>query len=266
MGSEFDDFEDDFDIPVYLQKSYSNPTADSRTFPKHMRHFLLTRWQEFFADRAKNFPRNNASILEFGGGPVIAPLISAVPIASRIVFSDYCSDGRESVRLWKDNGRGAHDWSPFFEHIVRNIEHVTGENAARDRQTEMKGKITEILHGDAMKSSPLGEGFDRSFDIVSMSFVLESACRSIEDIDDAVVNISTMLKPGGWIRINGVFGGSWYTIMEKKFFNVTQTEADLRNSLSIAGFRDIDIQMIYNIRPSETADYKGYYHVSAQLA
>ena len=104
-----------FDAAAYLRTRYSNP-EDGRS------QFYLDCFHEFYQQYHTQWDRTKARMLEFGGGPVIVPLISAAPFVSGIMFSDHAESGRKEVQLWKDNDPNAHDWMPYIRHVVNILE------------------------------------------------------------------------------------------------------------------------------------------------
>ncbi|XP_065835913.1 phenylethanolamine N-methyltransferase-like [Oscarella lobularis] len=259
------DYDRDFDVKSYMKLSYGDPHVSSVNFKKELRDFVLENVHEFYAERA-TLRSNSARILEFGGGPIIVYLISAVPYASSIVFSDYSSASREAIGKWINDSPDAHDWHPYFDYVIKTFENDESAETPLNRAKEMKSKISSIIHCDVAMENPIGKGCEKSFDVISVSFCFESACKSVEDVKVTLKKLATLLRPGGWIRINGVLGGSYYMVNNKRFFNVTQTEDSVRNALAKAGFASIDVTTHVGDRPqASNADYIGMYHASAQL-
>ena len=46
------------------------------------------------------------SLLEFGGGPTIYPLISAAKYVDNITFAEYAETNRNEIELWRDRKDG----------------------------------------------------------------------------------------------------------------------------------------------------------------
>lgn len=229
-----------------------------------MRHFLMQHIHQFYKQQGPTLPAN-ASLLEFGGGPVIAYVISSEPFVSSVVFSDYCEGGRAAVDKWRQNLADAHDWTPFFEYVVKELEdNQTPEEPTR-RAERLRQKIVNVLPCDATKVQPIGPGYDRTFHVISVSFCFESACTSHHQVVTALKGLAQMLVPGGWIRINGVYRGSYYRVDREEFFNLTQTEETLRRSLQESGFECKSFDLFLLEQAAKNADYKGIYHASAQL-
>ncbi|KAI0566074.1 Methyltransferase NNMT/PNMT/TEMT [Gracilaria domingensis] len=263
MQPNFSSYEESFDSSAYLQKSYSSPKRSSETFEAEARQFVMKHIADFYKTHGTTF-NGEAKLLEFGGGPVIAYIISAVKHVSDIVFSDYCSSGREAVRSWKEKEAGAHDWTPFFEYVIRELEEDPTPDAVVTRMEEMRAKISSIVHCDATLTNPIGDEFKAKFDIISVSFCFESACRNHEDLVFALRQLKKLLSPGGWIRVNGVYGGSYYLTNGKKFFNLTQTEESLRTAFQASGFVCKTWSLFLNRKAVSNADYRGMYHATAQ--
>ncbi|PXF46138.1 Nicotinamide N-methyltransferase [Gracilariopsis chorda] len=253
-----------FDNSSYLNKSYSHPKAQVANFPPAMRAFLMEHIHNFYRQYGKHFAADS-TLLEFGGGPVLAYIISAVPFVSSIVFSDYCADGRTAVQQWKERASQAHDWTPFFEYVVRELEGDESGDAATVRARQLREKLSRVIACDALKAEPLGSGYDKAFNVISISFCFESACRSHSQVVTALKGLARLLRPGGLLRINGVFGGTYYKVNGREFFNLTQTKESLRESLAEGGFVCKELELFHLEVALSNADYKGVYHAVAEL-
>lgn len=253
-----------FDNGNYLKQSYSHPKAEVANFPPSMRAFLMERIHDFYQRYGKDLPAD-CTLLEFGGGPVLAYIISAVPFVSSIVFSDYCADGRKAVEQWKEQSAEAHDWTPFFEYVVGELEGNETSDAAKHREEQLREKLSGVVACDALQTEPIGAGYDGAFNVISVSFCFESACKSHSQVVTALKGLAKLLRPGGLLRVNGVFGGSYYRVNGREFFNLTQTKESLQESLAEAGFDCKHVELFHLETAPSNADYKGIYHAVAQL-
>ena len=78
--------------------------------------------------------------------------------------------------LRKDMGDGAHDWSPFFQYVVNNLEQIEGEDALKKREELLHSQLNIIPSGDIItQDHPLG-ACESKFNIVWTSLCLEAAC------------------------------------------------------------------------------------------
>ena len=90
-------YSDEFDSKEYLNSFYGsskgNPTLKGR---------FDFRWEQlykFYAKYKSKWDNKTARLLEFGGGPAIMSLISAVPYVGQITFTAYLESERKEVEL-----------------------------------------------------------------------------------------------------------------------------------------------------------------------
>ena len=103
--------EEDFDSDSYLKTRFRSVNVGGRVlFPLEMFH------REFL-----DLP-GSLKILDYGTGPVIMNQISPATKASEIILAEYSSRNRDALRSWLHDKPGAFDWSPFFQHVVQNLE------------------------------------------------------------------------------------------------------------------------------------------------
>ncbi|XP_065917668.1 nicotinamide N-methyltransferase-like [Dysidea avara] len=120
---------------------------------------------------------NTARLLEFGGGPSIAGLISAVPYVNEIIFSAHTEGERKEVEQWKFEKDGAHNWADHFKFVVNELENITGDTAWFDREKMLRQCITAIIGCDIVQDYPLSIKQD-PFQIIYTSLCLEAACKT----------------------------------------------------------------------------------------
>ena len=88
------------------------------------------------------FPESSLTILEYSGGPsLLKMMITLVPKASEIIFSDFLEQNRGEVMKWLDKDPGAFDWKPAIKHILK-LEGSSGdaENILK-RESMLQDKI-----------------------------------------------------------------------------------------------------------------------------
>ena len=71
---------------------------DSRILRKKETSSTFIAFTNSTSSTTRNGDTTVARLLEFGGGPVIVPLISAVPFVSEIMFCEYSESGRKEVQ------------------------------------------------------------------------------------------------------------------------------------------------------------------------
>ena len=235
------DIKGNFDVGYYLEKLYRDPTDKERG----LQPFRLRCIYEFY----KKFCTGLSSVrlLEYGGGPVIYPLISACPYVDEITFSDFQQASLDAVSMWKNGSEGSHDWFPYFKYVVSEIEGNDNKEAVLQRQMELRKKLKYFTIGDILAEnilasdtvSPAPEGMPKQFDIVSCNLCLEVPAKTIYDYKRNVNTLSKLVKPGGYVISLVTLENSYYCFSnggkEKSFLLYIQ-ENDVREAYEEAGF------------------------------
>ena len=134
-------FLDEFDAKGFLNTFYTSPTEN----PNGVIAFYREPLYKFYTKYSSKWDNKTARLLEFGGGPVIASLISAAPYVNQITFAAHTERERKEIELWKNGKDGAHDWSPHIKYIVNKVEHIAGDDAWREREELLHKRITNII-------------------------------------------------------------------------------------------------------------------------
>ena len=202
--------------------------------------FLLLSYHKFW----NSFSSNNLTMLEFGGGPSILTLISASPFVRKIVCAELTEANRREVEAWQSKENSSHDWSPFFKHVVQKLEGRYDEEAIK-REEELRSKISCIIPCDVPQTKPLhldeiSVTDQQKFDIISTTLCLEAAETSDDAYSKAVVELSKLLKPGGYLIMAGVLGESSCMVEDGKV-----TEPLAQRALDKAGFKNLHFVLDY---------------------
>lgn len=230
------DYPAQFDCKKYLQEFYVSPKGSE--YEGGMGEFQLNQLHSFYEKHSCKWDKENARLLEFGGGPVIAGLISAAPHVREIVFSAFTEDERKEVRLWKEQADEAHDWSSFFRYVVGDLEGKGDVSESwLERATLLRSRLT-ITSCDINQEYPLGMNFkdDPPFSIIYTSLCLEAACNSFAEYKSAIKKLGSLLKPGGCMVLFVVEEETFYMVGQRKWFCLSLTLGQVKEALEEAGF------------------------------
>ena len=179
-----------FDPISFLEMRYRKTTDYYRfTFPLQKYHDFFTK--AFSADSGKTL-----KVLDYGCGPVIMNVISAVPFASEIVLADIVPECLDEVKKWIQNDPTAFNWGSHFDHVVQNLE-GKGKDEAKEREMEMRKTIKAVVHCDIFDENPIEKGYEGPYDVIMSNLAIDGACKTIEEIKTALNKLSRLLKPGG---------------------------------------------------------------------
>lgn len=224
-------------VRLYVARRFSDPYDRERG----IQPFYLNSLHDFYAKHSHNWDSNSAKLLEFGGGPVIYSLITAAPHVASIVHSDYAENNLKQVLLWRDRAALAHNWIPYFEYVIRELEGVGTDSASR-REEELRAKLRDVVRCDVTCSDVLETTkFPmESFDIISSCFCFEAVADTTTQYADFIERVSRYLKPGGYFVSLVSTEESWYLYGTKKLTHLFLTAKDIRTAYETAGLHVVD--------------------------
>jgi hypothetical protein len=233
-----------FDPAAYLREYYGDVGAEN---------LALLR---FMSETYRGLPRGGR-LLDFGGGPTIYPLISAVGRVDEVHFSDYLPANLEEVRRWLSKHPAAFDWRDFVRQAIElETEAPCTEAEVTEREDRIRGLVTQVMRCDASRTPPI-DGAIRPYEVVVTNFCAESATSDRHQWRAFVVNIVSLLKPGGVLIMSALKGAGSYAVGSRRFPAVDISEDDLIELLEETGFRNkkIELRSVPADRPSR--DYDG---------
>ena len=275
------DYHTYFDTKLYLDLFYTNFKGDENEdgsllpFIKAFHEF----WSSF-----KPPSETDVRYLEFGGGPSIMNLVFACPKVDHIVFAEYTEANRQAVKSWAAGDPDAHDWTPLIEMVVLEFEQLgrskadagNNETSAEsslvltdkeklervvNRAEEVKRKIKCIVPCDVTKAPIVqleSDDIAKSFDVVTTSLCLETCVSSETHYKNTVAELCKMLKPNGYLFMNGVLEQTFYFIGEEKFHTFPLTEKMIKEAMNEAGL-EIDKFVAIPVNYSEVCDCKNFF-------
>ena len=233
-----------FDPSAYLSEYYADVGGENRA--------LL----EFLVEAYRDLPPGGI-MLDFGGGPTIYPLISAVDAVKEIHFSDFLDANLEEVRRWLDGDPQAFDWREFVRQALELERRPDrSESAVAQREEAIRSKVTQLLRCDASRKPPI-EGALERYDAIVTNFCAESATSDRWQWCEFVLNSTALLRPGGTLIISALKGAQSYSVGSKYFPAVDITEADLLDLLEDSGFPRKTIELRVVPADRSTRDYEG---------
>ena len=177
-------YEEEFDPVRYLQTRLGNLKNVERVL------FPLQRFHEEFARLS-----GSLKILDYGTGPAITTLISASRLASEITLAEYSAQNRDVLRSWLDGTFDSFDWSPLFNHVVRDLEGKSVEEA-RAREALVRKIVKRVVSCDFTTSPIIEQGSEGPYDVVISSSCL-TCCSTLAQYNDNLKNVSALVKRGG---------------------------------------------------------------------
>ncbi|XP_068120369.1 nicotinamide N-methyltransferase-like [Hyperolius riggenbachi] len=245
-----DQYQKFFDPKAYLERYFSlaGDTVDEYV------HFVLKHLSQVFnSGKVKG-----ETLIDIGTGPSIYQLLSACEAFNEIIATDFTERNREEFKAWLTNQPGAFDWSP----VVKYACQLEGDRIPwNEKEDCLRKAIKQVLQCDILKDNPTDPVVVPPADCVLSCLCLESACKDQESYITGLNNISTLLKPGGYLVLVGVLGNVYYMVGERKFSALFLTESFIRESLCNAGY--VVEEFVSSEKPDEswegTAQFSSIY-------
>lgn len=209
---------------------------------------------EFFI-YAYSFLPKNSLILELGGGPTIYQLITASTYAREIYFAEYLDINLKEIKKWLSNAKDAFNWDLYFKKALQLEGSKSDSKNINKRKYLLRHKITRLIYCNVFNKDPLGENNKQVFDIVSVNFVPESISKNKIEWKNAIKNICSLIRPGGFLVMTALGSARYWHAGKKKFPAANIDENDIKAVLIELGFEKNMIKIKTN--PAETIDDKG---------
>jgi hypothetical protein len=193
-----------------------------------------------FMVRALRVLPPNSLILEFGGGPVLYAVATTVPHAREIHFCDYLPANLNEIQRWLDDQLDAHDWTPYLNLVLELEEEgrPASPTAIKQRAAAMRRKVTRISICDALAEAPLGQNVPQ-YELVVANYCTDVAAATVSEWMQIMRNISTLVKPGGWLLVSVTTGATTNTFVntpdQKSFPCVDLRDEDICQGFLVAG-------------------------------
>ena len=156
-----------FNPKAYLKERFSDAKCSrTRTLP-------LKPIFDFYKSYSATRP-DGLTVLDVGCGPVIAYVVSATQYASEIVMAEYTESNRREITKWLNKHEDAHDWAPYLEYIVSQVEERSTEEVAK-REEKLRSTIKAVVPCDLTKCPMMSSEYMKEYDVVQTFLCIEPA-------------------------------------------------------------------------------------------
>ena len=213
-----------FDPHDYLVRYFSDINDEYRSLYR------------FWARAVASLPRGRRA-LELGVGPT---LYSAFPLAERfgeIVLADFVPGSLAELERWLRADDGAFDWTPYVELALQAEGKVGTRVEVLERMALLRSVVRDVVRCDLRTVQPLGR--EATFDLVSAHYCTEAASTSEDEWSRVLANVTSLVKPGGWLLLSVAAELSIYrtydpSVVAKRSPNVTRRLVE--TTLTALGF------------------------------
>jgi nicotinamide N-methyltransferase/methyltransferase len=224
-----DGFDRHFDPKSYLQEMFQSPDDED--------YFSVS----FIARLLDPLP-DQMFIHELGGGPTLYSVAALAPKASEIHFSDVVHASLAEVNAWLQDQPDAHNWDPYIALALEAEGLSVTEAAIAKRTALMREVVTQLMLCDAQSKTPI-ELENTRYDLVTAHHCTDVAATNISDWQQVLKNVTTIVRPGGWLMLSVTTGSRTYEVGEVTFECVNLTKEDIIDGLLAAGYRKDSILM-----------------------
>ncbi|XP_068936055.1 nicotinamide N-methyltransferase-like [Petaurus breviceps papuanus] len=216
-----------FSPRTYLQTYYTfGPSASKEN--QILMHVLRKLSETFSLGRVKG-----DLLIDIGTGPTIHQLLSVCESFKEIVATDYTDQNRKEVIQWLKKEPGAFDWSP----VVKYVCELEGDREKwPEKEEKLRERVKQVLKCDVTQSQPLGPVSLPQADCLLTTYCLEAACEDLSTYQQALKNLNSLLKPGGFLVLLSVLKSKFYMIGDERFSCLSLTQEEIEAALKKAGF------------------------------
>ncbi|XP_007934713.1 nicotinamide N-methyltransferase [Orycteropus afer afer] len=234
----------------YLEKYYNFGSIHSAE-NQIVRHLLENLFKIFCLDGVKG-----NLLIDIGSGPTIYQLLSACESFKDIVASDYTDQNLQELERWLKKEPGAFDWSP----IVNYVCDLEGNRVkGPEKEEKLRRAVKQVLKCDVTQSQPLGPVSLPLADCLLTTLCLDAACPDLLTYCTALKNLSSLLKPGGFLVIIDALKSSYYMIGEQRFSSLSLGQEAVEAAVREAGYTIEQFHVISQSYSSTTADNEGLF-------
>jgi len=193
-----------------------------------------------------NFPEvTGTTLLDVGCGPTLYTAMAESSKFTEIVLSEFSAANRQEVIKWLANDADKFDWSVYSQKVKQNEEEFgkdhTGAISVQEIESRTRAAVKSVVPIDVNLSNPLNpDDFlspKQQFDCLSSTLCLEAACLTFEAFQNAIKNLSGLLRPGGHFILTGVLGQTYYKVNDDIFFPTLTLElSQIKLAFQICGF------------------------------
>lgn len=238
-----------FDPKAYLAECYDGPDEE---------HIFNI---QFLVEVVQSLP-TDLMVLEVGGGPTLHSAAVVAPHAYEIHFCDYVPANLAEVRRWLHGQPDAFDWRPFIQVALLKANLPTTPAAVEQRAAEMRRKLTQLLPCDVLRGAPLGDCAGQ-YDLVLAPHCTDVAAATPAQWQQVMHNITSLVKPGGWLFIAVTTGATHNTVGAQVFPCVDLSAEAIYQGYLTAGY-DPNTFQLASIPAAAKYEFTGIAYAIAQ--
>jgi len=168
-----------------------------------------------------------ARAVDFGAGPTLHHALPLARLAQRIDVADLLEINLDEIRRWQRGAPGAHDWSTFTRVVLDFEGRAAHPSALREREKVLRSRLGRLLRADAGAADPLGSAGRGQYGVVLSCYCADSATADPATCRRYLVNIASLLAPGGLLLLACLRRCAAYRIGANRFPSARLDERQL---------------------------------------
>ncbi|MBN3302552.1 NNMT methyltransferase, partial [Amia calva] len=223
--TEGEHYHSHFNPRVYIDSFYVCPSGHP---DENCLSFVLRNLSETFSSgRYKG-----QTLIEVGSGPTVHSVVSACDHFQDIVLSDFTETNRLEVQKWLRGDEGCFDWSP----VIQFVSELEGKRTPKEMEERLRRTVKQVLPCDVRHENPFHPLVLEPADCVLTSLCLEAACKDHPTYQQALKNVTALLRPGGVLIMIGVLNETFYVVGEHRLSCLPLSQTFVENALKDLGF------------------------------
>ncbi|XP_004718027.1 nicotinamide N-methyltransferase-like, partial [Echinops telfairi] len=128
-----------------------------------------------------------------------------------------------------------------------------------EKEEKLRRAVKWVVKCDVTQSQPLGPVSLPPADCLLTTLCLDAACPDLPTYREALRNLGSLLKPGGFLVMVDALKSSYYTIGKQKFSSLSLGREAVEAAVREAGYTIEQFHVISQPYSSTTADNEGLF-------
>lgn len=206
---------------------------------------ILTRLHSIFSRYQKPAEFVSVNAIDVGAGPTVYQYISERNVVDRITVTDYNPSWLDVTKEWVERKPDAISWDSYFSNVLTKEEGSEPTSAEiNSAKEELRSKIHDIQTLDILHKETWPAGLESSFEIGTMHYCAESITDNKTDFMTAMINFSSLIRPGGTAVMSFLKNAPFYEAEGKVLPAFPVNEEYVKRVLENLDFHSIDIEVV----------------------
>ncbi|XP_066429051.1 nicotinamide N-methyltransferase-like [Eleutherodactylus coqui] len=200
------------------------------------------------------------TLIDFCCAPILLHLFPIKDFVKDITLVQMNDDGVQEIEKWLTKHPEACDWS----HAAGYLKEFKGISDESDDEEENTRAKIKVLKWDLSDDNPAEALSLPKADIVTCMWFLEAISRNHDEYKRNLRNISTAIKPEGFLMMQTNINSSYFKVGKETCHFLSCDESFYRKMLCEEGFDIKHCEMFDRVMISDAVDHEGGIFIIAQ--